>query len=519
MDPVPYTVPEQRVLIPSHVRRSEEMSYVLRELGLYLDCQAGLPRDCMLVAPATINDVRIPIWLPACRGAYPMTANNFCTDYDALTCESNVVTGAVAKDMIRSHGGLVATLRMSPGLPRMPVACGMIVFSDGVLDLRTMRFQELDEYEFEEDHCASRYFPFPFDRSLLTNMATVPELERIISSQAWSPQQALCFKAFLGRLAFPLGLLDRWDCAAVVVGQAGAGKTTLVEAALLAFHNAGDIVSPGSRPTPGFETGLLAKARVVHFSDVDASFVSKWDKDTLKKIITAEPIMINRKYEQPYMLHWVFPVIFTSNTKIAWRDDGMERRCVYFPFDNKPTDRDTTLKSKLVEPSNQVRFICHVVRSYHEVRAQVGERIFPDAAPEVYPEHGSIQQDVLMNNDPVLAYFHSTYVPCDDEFHFLGKRAVEARFVEKTRTDPGMSGCTFAEFITTVKNLGYVYCPQLKVKGSAFFKKLRLLGKETGGMGQGYFCGFKEMAQDDMRDDPAPAGCLTSEYQQSGFGS
>lgn len=500
---------QRLVNVPNDIGRNDEFGYVLRRLGLSIDCGDAVSNDTFLYGAGTLNGVRVPMYMPVQPSTFPSstTIYGFCLDYDSHVSNSKLMPQAKiwVKNAVSHVDHVVRAACASFSIPVLPPPCGMYIFTNGILDLRSLSFKTLDDYELQPGHRAQRFFPFDFDPELLTTTSRVPELECILDAQAWPAEQVRCFKAFMGRMAFPIKSMDGWDAAPVIIGEAGAGKTTIVDAVLSAFNDPGDVRTMGSRPAKGFETGHLGGAKAVHFSDVDRKFVSCWDADTIKKLITGEPIVIRKKYCHDHTVDWRAPVVFTSNARIAWKDKGMIRRCVYFSFDLKPVTCDTSLQKRLREPKTQVRLICHLVRIYHDVRADVGDRVFSIAIPEVYPQHAEVQDAIHMENDPLYQHFHETFRVSADPDAYVGRLDIDAA------APPGQA----REFLEVVKAVdGVTWVPQLKVKNSTLYQRAWLEGKRLKNASQGYAKGLEFIPKEDASQAPP-----TSVPQDDAFGA
>lgn len=498
------------VAMPAHVPAVFEVHYTMKRLALYLS-EPGLACDQLIVSPATLDGVTVPVWLPVCMKQDDTETQLRLSALHVMLPHMMDESTLFGTGMKTASGitHVKTAISKSLAIPRAPIPNGMYVFRNGVLDLKDMSFTPLHEYVMQDSHAALRYFDMDFQSEMLTRIVEVPDLERIMQDQKWSPETCLAFKAFIGRLAFPLRSMDRWDAVMACVGQAGAGKTTIVDAAMHAFYANSDIGTAGNAPPNGFQFQSIYNKRIVHFSDIDKSFLRNWDTGDLKTIVSGENLTVNIKYEKPVWMQWRAPVVFTSNEKISWPADrgGMARRVVYFSYDHRPANVDTDILNRLMEPENQVAFIINTVRCYHEMRHRIGNATFASKIDDVYPDHARVQEDVFMEDDAVAQFVQAVYEKGGDE-----------DYVSKIDILRDMAGFNlqyenFQRVCTYTNQLwGTQWYNATRYKSSALAKAAFLQGKQLVRASQGIIVGMKYQP---VESDPVLAASNPSNWEDA----
>lgn len=389
----------------------------------------------------------------------------------------------------------------------LPAPSGLYAFTNGCLDVKVMKFTPWTNFTADEATVATRLFLCDFDEALLATEVHIPDFEKIIQDQSWAAETNFMFEAMLGRLGFPCGF-DKWDVAPVISGTSGAGKTTIVESVLGAFYaDAGDIANLPNKAQVPFELAPVYGSKVVFINDVDQIFTQSYDVKDIKNAISGEQVTINRKNMPQVTMTWDKPLVFTSNDVIAWtgkHQAPMARRLVYFNCVQKPETADTELKERLSRTDIQVKLLVRLARKYHEARIAVGSATFYDVVTTTYPQLLSNRNNVFAEADDYQAFFDGfiNLHPGGDEYiTFTDLRTALAQFADSI----GNKKLQVKDLKNVFTSNGCKWYAQGKAaKDSALYNRLRLAGKRTTNMTQG----FVQHASLAVEDDTGAGGSV-----------
>jgi hypothetical protein len=223
-----------------------------------------------------------------------------------------------------------------------------------------------------------KMFDIDFTGDAYTSWSDVPtpELDNIVGYQFKMYDDykdiylTLC--ALLGRLIAPLCIWDKWSVAPFLIGQAGTGKSTIVNDIVHNFFEPVDVGILQNKNEGIFAFQKHYEKMVLMALEVDNTFNTP--PTFLKSIIAGEWVSIAKKNRDPEDVRWTSPLIMCGNEMIGLRDNagGMTRRVVKFQHVRKvkKEDIDTSLEEKL--KTNMPNIIHKCTLAYLQFREKVG---------------------------------------------------------------------------------------------------------------------------------------------------
>lgn len=371
----------------------EELSSDLSELGLAIEYGTKPADSLVFVRTQTPSNRPTAVWVPL-----KADCGKRCNLLDLMAYWAKLSPASQAANLIHKRVGSTsfADFIYRLGTNTLQVKYAHFAFANGWLDADKWEFHPWHHYDRYDSWCASKVYPINFDPHWLTNAPTCPEFDSLIATQEIGSDPTFLLKALLGRLAYPLGAYDNWQAMPLVYGTSGAGKTTVVVAALTALFDPHLISSLNGAVNQSFPLETIAEARVAFLNDIGQDFVKTFSDSTLKNLIEGGTVLINRKNRPQYIREWDAPVIATCNAPLVWGggNTGMDRRLIYYEFNKRPTAVDCSLGCKLADPKNQVFIMMDIIRMYRRLASQHGNTPIDTIKATLYPYTVALQQDL-----------------------------------------------------------------------------------------------------------------------------
>jgi phage/plasmid-associated DNA primase len=223
----------------------------------------------------------------------------------------------------------------------------LVSFSDGVLVLSEGRFVGNDAATKEltgrvaRHHIASSY-------EERASYAT-PLWDGVLGAQM-SGEVARTLEALLGRLLFAVGEKDRWQVMPYLVGDAGTGKSLVLEIATAMFAPSSTASLSGTQEATFGLEGKWDKELIVG-RDMPRSLSRVLEASLLQSMVTGEGVSVAQKGKEALDLKaWHVPLIMASNHMPDYLDSAgqISRRIVAFSFRGEVRSPDTTLLDRML---------------------------------------------------------------------------------------------------------------------------------------------------------------------------
>lgn len=172
-----------------------------------------------------------------------------------------------------------------------------------------------------------------------------PNIQKILDAQDLSPDVCRWIYASLGRMVFPIGLLDGWQFVPFFKGTAGSGKSTLLRLAAK-FYNDVDVGNLMSEGQKNFSIEHLVDKYVFFSYDVDDKMnfsLTRWNQ-----MVSGENVGVERKFKSVLPVTWTVGGAFAGNSFPPWVDQAgnVSRRMLVVMFVNVIRNVDTKLFDK-----------------------------------------------------------------------------------------------------------------------------------------------------------------------------
>lgn len=325
--------------------------------------------------------------------------------------------------------------------PEVPPFSGEYCFRNGVLDIRAMDFTPYEEYICGADACAHKHIPIEFDSRWLADdiVLPTPAIDAIFETQEWNAAEQQLLLAMLGRMAYPVGLFDKWQTALFLTGVGGSGKTTLTNACAHSMYETCQIGYISNTIEKNFPFESLTKVNMVIAADIDESLMTNLSQTDLHKIINGEEVEINVKHGGRTTLQWHAPLCLVANVVPNWQDDQgqMSRRIVYFDFSKKPPRADTSLEEMIKDPMQKTMLLLKLCKTYRSMAAQYCSQTMDNIIKQRYPRLAYVSRNVQLENAPLYHFIDECLMSCPMQFvPMRSLQDIKMRFCKAYDYDP-----------------------------------------------------------------------------------
>lgn len=398
----------------------KDMTNVQRMIRYYLDrcARMGLRRvDKELYAPKYTAEGHFSFtYVPLC------SIQQFIYDslfpYHQHKCLFNFLTEKPGTD---KHIANYLTFCKEINLPDLVKDRTKFSFKNGVYDAMNDMFYPYSEDmvlgpSWDKNKMCCQYHDLVFedeeyDRYDDALDIPTPHIQSILDDQEFTRGVCRWFYISIGRLVFPLGLLDNWQYFLMCKGVAGSGKSTLLRLATLFFSSVdvGSLMSEGRR---NFSLEHLLDKFIFMCYDLDENF--NFSHTRWNQMVSGEPISVEIMYKKCIEKIWEAGGAFAGNSYPPWVDHGgnVSRRMMLFLFEKMVKN----VKPDLFDDCRQElpRFLKKCVRLYHEAVAKHGTKGIYTAG--VLPEYfHKTKRKMQANTNPLQAFVMSDSVEVDPQ--------------------------------------------------------------------------------------------------------
>ena len=289
--------------------------------------------------------------------------------------------------------------------PRFPLvtkdsfAPGVISFTNGFLNIITSVWTQWEELEGDApmtDHYFEQDLPLGgFDHP-------TPLFDSILETQIKCERTRDVIEAMIGRLFFPIGLLDNWQLCLLILGDSNTGKGTLLKGVTQMFPpKSVGAITAGKEASFGYES--LHRRRLVVIPDMPSNFSKVLHQQDFQSMISGEPVSIARKNKVAVTDEdWKVPILGATNIYPDYKDESgsISRRLLVVPFTTLVKGRDTTLLDRIVK-DELVLVMLRCLEKYRQLREQIGT---DEPWKHMPPTLLKAREDVKTNTSPLASF-------------------------------------------------------------------------------------------------------------------
>lgn len=176
--------------------------------------------------------------------------------------------------------------------------------------------------------------PYEFDNNLYNHWSEIqtPHLDMILDYQELDADVKKWIYILLGRLLYPIALLDDWEIVLFLFGEPGCGKSRILAtmANIVGNKNVGVITTGNS---PEFMLGDLRDKELILIDEVKSDLVIT--ASLFQSMASGNFISSYKKYQNMKEDTWKPPMLMAGNDKLPFRDedtDSVIRRLILIEF-------------------------------------------------------------------------------------------------------------------------------------------------------------------------------------------
>lgn len=264
-------------------------------------------------------------------------------------------------------------------------------FRNGVLNLKTLQFTKGSEYT---GSCICRKY---IDAELNID-APHPAFDKILDYQMDAETKEFVMMS-IGRTFFRTNELDKWQYMLYLYGEAGTGKSRIID--LLRFlHVKAETISRGYQTSFGLHK--LANADIWVIDDVPRNMANVFPQESFQSCVSGGLMEIGQKHKDPYSAPFTTPMVFAGNFFMDFFDKGqISRRLAIAGFPNVVPKAEQTpgLTEALEKEAPQILYKC--VKLYHDYVAKYSGQMMATFAPESIL---NVTKEGRSSNDPLFRF-------------------------------------------------------------------------------------------------------------------
>jgi hypothetical protein len=227
-----------------------------------------------------------------------------------------------------------------------------------------------------------------------------PNFISIMKYQKWPDEVQRWFCIFTGRMFYKIGELDNWQVIIFLIGQAGTGKSTLLDCIISQFYETEDVGVLGNNGQKTFGLSALVGKKIFIGPEIKKNLAL--EQSEFQSMVTGEKVSVNEKYKTAYSMIFDVPGMLAGNEMPEYSDNSgsIARRVVGYPFNYKVLKGDTKLGQKLKKELAHIMRACN--KGYLEM---VNEHGKTSGIWNILPVFFKKTQAELTENTNSLAHF------------------------------------------------------------------------------------------------------------------
>ena len=233
-----------------------------------------------------------------------------------------------------------------------------------------VKFDNYDNYSEDEwfsimDHC-------PTFKSLLDYQEFTEEVQR------W-------FCTFMGRMCFNLGDMDNWQVLLYLLGQAGAGKSTIVMKIIQKFYEEEDVGIIANNIDAKYGIKPHVNKFMVLAPEIAENF--KMEQTDWQLLVEGGRNTYSEKYKSDETINWEVPMMMGGNKIMRYKNnsESVSRRTAVVNFWKKVVNTDTEIDKKLTKEIPSIMKMC--IRGYYNTLKIHGKKGIWNILPQYFKEN------------------------------------------------------------------------------------------------------------------------------------
>lgn len=248
-----------------------------------------------------------------------------------------------------------------------------------------------------------------------------PVLDSVLRYQKFTDEELYWLYVFLGRLLFDVGDKDGWQVMMYFKGQAGSGKSTIINNVCKNFYEAADVGTISNNTERQFGLGSIADKFLVIGPEIKADF--KLEQAEFQSMTSGEAMSVAQKYKNTKEINWRSPLVFAGNEVPNWFDNSgsLQRRMIIFQFNEIVRDGDTQLGKKVEREYPNI--LVKAVRCYMQEAKRCGHKDVWNFLPKRFTDYKNAMAE---STNSLVSFLRSDRVKLGEDCYVLRKDFIAA---------------------------------------------------------------------------------------------
>jgi hypothetical protein len=269
--------------------------------------------------------------------------------------------------------------------------------------------------------------PDPNDKDYVFNdwwsivLLKCPHFHSIMEYQEWETDVKKWMCIMIGRCLYTTGSLDNWQVIAFLLGQAGTGKSTIINFILKCIYEPSDVGTISNNIESKFGLQAIYKKLIFIAPEIKGNF--KLEQSEFQSLISGEGMSVAEKNKEAVSIeNWGVPGMLAGNEVPNYTDNSgsISRRLLNFLFNKKVKKGDTQLGLKIGKEIGFIIQACN--RAYLETVNEHGSDDIWSIVPEYFIK---TRDEMAETTNALVGFLLSGYVSLD-----ATKSCKETAFIE-----------------------------------------------------------------------------------------
>jgi phage/plasmid-associated DNA primase len=223
-------------------------------------------------------------------------------------------------------------------------------------------------------------------------------------------QKWLCI--FMGRMCFEIGEMDNWQVLLYLLGQAGAGKSTILMKILQKFYDEEDVGIISNNIDAKFGIKPHVNKFMIIAPEIAENF--KMEQTDWQLLVEGGRNTYCEKYKNDETIDWKVPMTMGGNKIMRYKNnsESVSRRTAVINFWKKVINTDTEIERKL---SFEIPFILKLcIRGYYNALETHGKMGIWNILPRYFHEN---KEDLEQTTNSLQNFLKSEKVVFDKKLY------------------------------------------------------------------------------------------------------
>ena len=239
-----------------------------------------------------------------------------------------------------------------------------------------------------------------------------PTFKSILDYQDFTDEIQMWLCIFMGRMCFDIGELDNWQVLLYLLGQAGAGKSTIMMKILQKFYDEEDVGIISNNIDSKFGIKPHVNKFMIIAPEIAENF--KMEQTDWQLLVEGGRNTYCEKYKNDETIDWKVPMTMGGNKIMRYKNnsESVSRRTAVINFWKKVINTDTEIDRKL---SFEIPFIMKMcVKGYHSALKKYGKMGIWNMLPRYFHEN---KEDLEQTTNSLQNFLKSEKVVFDKKLY------------------------------------------------------------------------------------------------------